>query len=79
MTLPTREEANESAMYCDWIGNPDGRLIVEAYADGELLTKAEWVATIDYDAADDVADENDVSIFLIREGVAAALGFGETT
>ena len=78
MNLPTREEANESAMYCDWIGNPDGRLIVEAYADGELLTKAEWVATIDYDAADDVADENDVSIFLIREGVADALGIGET-
>lgn len=47
MTLPTREEANQSAMYCDWIGNPDGRLIVEAYAEGELMSRVEWEATIE--------------------------------
>ena len=79
---PTREEANQSVMYCDWIGNPDGLLIVEAYADGDLLSRAEWEATINREAVMaafiDAKHRNLTTVRAVHAVLAAIIGGNET-
>ena len=65
--LPTREEAARYLKH--WEFGPIGEMF-RARADGDLMTRAEWEATIDYEAREPAwyTDEGHLVVYAPREG-----------
>ena len=74
--LPTREQAHETVGHYDnaEMGNTPAAVVTAAYAAGDLMTREEWIATIDMEAASRMYFRLSGQHFIADPIIAAALG-----